>query len=124
MKLVTPDFTKYSGFYNEDDVRTYEKGSMIFKEGESGDCMYVVLEGEVKVYSSNKHISIIEKGDILGDLAIIDKSPRSASAEAIVDCKLALIDEYAFNFLVGKHPEFALDMLKVMASRLRAMNVT
>ncbi len=124
MKLVSPDFAKYSGFFKPEAVKTFQEGSSIFQEGDSGDFMYVVLEGEVTISTKQKKLAIMEKGDIFGDMALIDDSARSADAEASTDCILALVDEYAFNFLVEKHPEFALDMLRVMAGRIRSMNMT
>ncbi len=56
-------------------------------------------------------------------MALIDSSKRSANVEALTDCCLASIDAYAFRFLIEKVPDFTFDLLRIMANRLRAMNI-
>ena len=123
MDTAFPDFTKYSDFYDNSSIRNYSPGDFVFHESDAGDCMFVILEGKVQICSGNKKLSVLDKGNIFGDMALIDNSSRSADAEAITDCRLASIDSFAFRFLIRKVPDFALDMLRVMANRIRAINI-
>ncbi len=123
MKLITPDFSRYSDFFDQNAMRDFKKGELIFREGDVGDCMYVVMDGKVQISSGGKKLSVMEKGDIFGDMALIDSSKRSANIEALTNCRLASIDSYAFRFLIEKVPDFTFDLLRIMANRLRAMNI-
>jgi CRP/FNR family transcriptional regulator, cyclic AMP receptor protein len=122
--LLSPDFLKYTTFFDENSVLRYKAGEFIFHRGDQGKSMYVVLEGKVRIVIGKKTLSVIHEGDIFGDMALIDNAARSANARALTDCAVVAIDAYAFRFLVEKHPEFALDMLRVMANRIRVMNFT
>jgi CRP/FNR family cyclic AMP-dependent transcriptional regulator len=122
MKIITPDFTNFSDFFDEAAICRYGAGDYIFHDGDKGECMYVVMEGQLQVEAGGRQLFIMEKGDVLGEMAVIDNSSRSADVKALTDCRLAAIDEYAFRFLIEKVPDFALDLLRVLAIRLRAMN--
>ncbi|MEE9910099.1 MAG: cyclic nucleotide-binding domain-containing protein [Deltaproteobacteria bacterium] len=122
MKTVLPDFTKYSDFFDKQNIKKYPAGEYIFHMGDKANCMFVVIDGKVEIASGKRVLSIIEKGDIFGDMALIDNSPRSADVRAFTDCTLASLDEYAFKFLVKKIPDFTLDIMRVMSNRLRSLN--
>ena len=122
MKIITPDFTSYSDFFDETAIYRYKAGDHIFHSGDAGDCMYVIMEGQVQVEAGGRRQVIMEKGDVLGEMAVIDNAARSADAKAVTDCRLAAIDDYAFRFLIEKVPDFSHDLLRVLAIRLRAMN--
>ncbi len=124
MEVALPDFTKYSDFFDKENIKEYQAGEYIFRMGDAADCMFVVLTGKVKIVSGKRVLSIIEKGDIFGDMALIDSSPRSADTRAYSDCRLACIDDYAFRFLVKRMPDFSLDIMRVMANRLRLVNLS
>ncbi len=97
-------------------------GTDIFKEGDSGDKMYVVKEGEVELSVNGKIIASVVKGGIFGEMALIDNKPRSATARAKTDCELGSIDEMRFLELVHQKPSFALEVMKVLVERLRLMD--
>jgi CRP/FNR family cyclic AMP-dependent transcriptional regulator len=84
--------------------------------------MYVVKEGEVEVIVNGKVVDTIGPGGILGEMALIDKQPRSATATAKTDCKLVSVDEQRFQRLVQQTPHFAIQVMRVMAQRLRQMD--
>ena len=84
--------------------------------------MYVLLEGSVDVLVGGKAVEHSERGAILGELALIDQSPRTATVVAKDSAKLAKVDERRFNFLIGQNPFFATHVMKVLADRLRHMN--
>ena len=106
-------------FRNSEFFIPYKAGDFIFREGEPGDQMYVVLEGEVDVIVHEKVVETVGVDNFLGELALIDARPRSATAVARTDCKLAPINQNRFKFLVQQTPHFALHLMQRMAERLR-----
>ena len=105
-----------------EDFRSFTTGETIFTEGEAGDCMYVVKEGEVDVVVRGTVVETLGEGSILGEMALIDKNPRSATVVARSDCKLVPINEARFKYLVQQTPFFAIEVMRVMACRLRRMD--
>lgn len=81
--------------------------------------MYVITDGEVKIQDDENEIDHLEEGDIFGEMALVDSSPRSATAVAHTNCKIVLIDQKRFEFLVHNHPHFAVQIMTVMSDRLR-----
>jgi CRP-like cAMP-binding protein len=106
-------------FQRDQTVATYKAGESIFTEGTTGKEMFVVLEGQVAIRAHGKVVEVLEPGGLFGELALIDASPRSAAAVAQTDCKLAVISERRFTFLIQQTPYFALHVMSVMAKRLR-----
>ena len=95
---------------------------MIFKEGDRGDRMYVVKAGNVELRVVGQTIETLESGDILGEMAMLDNEPRSATAVASTDCQIVPIDQQKFQFLLKETPYFAIEVMQIMARRLRRMN--
>jgi CRP/FNR family cyclic AMP-dependent transcriptional regulator len=112
---------KVSGLFNNAQ-RTMDvpAGSVVFEAGDTGDEMYGVVEGEIELRVSDKVIRTLGVDDIFGEMALVDSSPRSATAVASVDSKLAVIDQHRFLFLVQETPMFALQVMSAMAARTRA----
>jgi CRP/FNR family transcriptional regulator, cyclic AMP receptor protein len=106
-------------FHHTNDVESYTAGQTIFSIGEPGGVMYILLKGEVEISLHAQIVETIAAGGILGELALVDHSPRSATAVAKSDCVLARINEKRFLFLVQETPYFALHVMSVMAERLR-----
>ncbi len=100
-------------------TKDFQSGEVIFERGAAGDYMYVVLEGEVDIVYQDKIINKIQVGEVFGEMALIDDSPRSATARAAQPTKTALVNRFDFTFYVQHSPFFALDMLEIMANRLR-----
>lgn len=109
-------------FRNEDRFQAFPRDAVVFSEGECGDTMYVVLEGSVDLLIRGKTVESLGPGGLLGEMALIDGSPRVATAIARTDAKLVPIDERRFNFLVQQTPHFALQVMRVLADRLRRMD--
>jgi len=109
-------------FSHDTDTTNLAPGEILFSEGETGNCMYVLLEGSVDVIVGGKAVEHSERGAILGELALIDQSPRTATVTAKTSAKLAKVDERRFNFMIGQNPFFATHVMKVLADRLRHMN--
>jgi CRP-like cAMP-binding protein len=106
-------------FRNAKETRIVPAGETIVREGEPGDVMYVLLEGEVDILARGRVINHLQPGDMFGELALIDSRPRSATAVAVTECKLAMVDQRRFMFLIQETPFFAIHVLDVLASRLR-----
>jgi CRP-like cAMP-binding protein len=109
-------------FSNPEDYVPFSAGQTIFREGDLGKVMYAIIEGKVDVLVGNEIIDTVGAGGILGEMALIDTSPRSATAVPRTDCKVVPISRRHFTFLIQHTPNFALDVMQVMASRLRHMN--
>ncbi len=107
-------------FRNAQTVRDVAAGATIFEEGSSGEEMFGVVEGEVELRLHDGHTFKIGPDDTFGEMAVIDSSPRSATAVAVVDTKLAVIDKRTFLFLVHETPLFALQVMKTLTERLRS----
>ena len=108
--------------FAETNPRICEAGEAIFRTYEMGSEMYVVLEGEVELTIGSQVLETLGPGEPFGEMALIDQSPRTATAIAKTPCKLAVIPERRFLFMVQTTPQFALQIMKVMADRLRKMN--
>jgi CRP/FNR family transcriptional regulator, cyclic AMP receptor protein len=97
----------------------FEPGKTVFNEGEPGDCMYVVVEGEIEIISGGKVLEVAGPGSTVGELALIDHGPRSASAIARTNARLVPLDAKQFQLMVQQTPFFALQVMSIMAERLR-----
>lgn len=111
---------RFNLFQRAHDVERYSAGQTIFAKGDPGDRMYVITAGTVRVEDGGRLIATLGPGELLGELALIDASPRSASALAGTDCALAPIDRPRFLFLVQQTPYFAVQVMQAMAERLRS----
>jgi CRP/FNR family transcriptional regulator, cyclic AMP receptor protein len=111
-------------FKHETQTTDLAPGEFLFREGEPGDCMYVLLEGAVDVIIGGKTVEQSARGALLGEMALIDHSPRGATVVATGPSRLARVDERRFNFIVQQNPFFARHVMKVLVDRLRHMNET
>lgn len=109
-------------FKNTYSPDVYDSGSTIFQMGDAANEMYVILEGEVEIRSDDVVFDTLQAGEIFGEMAIIDKQDRSASAVAKTTCKLGTIDEKKFLFMVQETPFFALQVMRIISDRLRKMD--
>ena len=103
-------------------TRNIAKGKTIFQEGDGGDEFFIVVRGQVEIRSGDRHFETLGPDGIFGEMALIDDSPRSATAVALTDVTLAPIKENQFLFLVRNTPFFALSVMRVLARRLRRQN--
>lgn len=106
-------------FRNSRDKRTLEVGEVLFVEGQPGEHMFAVIDGELELTRHGAPVETIGPGGLVGELALIDDAPRSASARATTPTTVAVVDKAHFTFLVQEHPTFALMVMGVMAERLR-----
>jgi CRP-like cAMP-binding protein len=109
-------------FRQDSTVLDVAPGDFLFREGERGDKMYVLLEGNADVMVGELVVEAAGPGALLGEMALIDDSPRTASVVAKTPCRFAQIDRRRFHFLVQQTPHFATHVMKTLADRLRHMN--
>jgi CRP/FNR family transcriptional regulator, cyclic AMP receptor protein len=114
------DFSRLVG--REVPTRSFSKGDTIFREGEQGEEFFVVVHGKVEIRSANRRLETVGAKGIFGEMALIDDSPRSATAVALTAVTVAPIKEMQFLFLVKHMPMFALMVMRVLAYRLRNQN--
>jgi CRP/FNR family cyclic AMP-dependent transcriptional regulator len=109
-------------FLEEDRHDNYKAGDTIFREGDEGRVMYVVIEGAVRLSVTGRSLEKVGPGGVFGEMALIDAAPRSATAFAVTDCRLVSLTRDRFTALIQQNPQFALEIMRVMASRLRSMD--
>lgn len=107
-------------FRHDPEFIEIKKGEQLFREGEAGEVMYILIEGEAEITIRGLLFEVCEPGMFMGELAVIDGSPRYATVTARKDCKFAVVDSKRFHFLVDEAPRFAIDVMRVMARRLRS----
>jgi len=103
----------------------FKANSNVIKEGDLGDCAYIVEVGSLEVSTNNarneKHIlGKLKVNDIFGELGLIDGLPRSATVKTIENCTLNVLTKESFNKMVKNNSEALVPIFKVMASRLRS----
>jgi CRP/FNR family cyclic AMP-dependent transcriptional regulator len=103
-------------------VREFKAGEIVFKEGDPAAEFYVVQTGKVEIRLGNRVLDTMADNAIFGEMALVDPAPRSATAVAVTDVKLVPVAEKQFLFLVSRTPHFALNVMRVLARRLRAAN--
>jgi len=106
-------------FRHETDLQELPAGQTLFKEGEPGELMYILMSGTVEISVHNRVVETAEPGAIVGEMAMIDEGARSATVVAKSDCKLLVINRRRFNFLIQQTPNVALHVMRVIADRLR-----
>jgi CRP/FNR family cyclic AMP-dependent transcriptional regulator len=119
MKIDKSMYEKY--------LRECRAEELIFQEGDPGKEMYIIVEGAVEIRkrtsgSTTKTLIELKKGDIFGEMSIIEDKPRSANAVAIMPTKLLCINEDLFESILHKNNDFALKIIKMLAERLRKTN--
>jgi CRP-like cAMP-binding protein len=103
----------------EEATTRHPAGAVIFDIGSPSDCMYAIQRGSVEVRIQGQPVEHLEAGHVFGELGMIDDQPRSAKVVATSDCDLVRIDRKRFQFLVQQTPSFALQIMAVLAHRLR-----
>jgi CRP-like cAMP-binding protein len=98
------------------------KGKVIIAQGEAAAFMYVVLDGRVAVSFKDRVIERVGPGGVVGEMALIDQSPRVATAAAETDCTLLSINRKDFLLFIKTKPDFSMSLLKSLAERLRHTN--
>jgi CRP-like cAMP-binding protein len=103
-------------------IARYQAGASVMKEGQAGIYMYIVKTGRVFITIKDKVLEGVSPGGIFGEMALVDQSPRVASATADVYSELLVVDRPSLLEAVKAQPSFAMAMLRAVVERLRHMN--
>ena len=118
---VAMEFFRFAG-----RPKTFAKGRKIFSENQKGipfllmpNRMYLLLDGEVGIFSRDKPVATVRPGQIFGEMSSIDQGPRSGTAVTKSACRVIGLDNRQLQTALGRYPEFALMLMSVMIGRLR-----
>jgi CRP-like cAMP-binding protein len=114
--------TSLTILHHAGEPQGYPDGENVFAAGDHGTTMFAVISGEVEIIVNGIVVETVGSGGVFGEMALIEHLERSATARAKGNADVVMIDEKRFLFLVANHPTFALDMMRVLASRLRQMD--
>ncbi len=103
----------------DDTPLKLDPGQVIFAEGERGHEMFIVRTGTVDLKVGDTAVETVGQGGVFGEMALVDPAPRSATAVAGPGCSLVLVEERSFNDLLRRVPGLGLEIMRVMARRLR-----
>ncbi len=101
---------------------TVRAGKAIFRAGEHGTTMYILMEGSAAVLVGRELVDIARPGAVLGEMALLGEPTRSATVVARHDCRLVPVPREHFDLLLVEAPAFAREVMRSMAERLRKMN--
>ena len=114
---------KINLFKHARETVTVAAGDTVFVEGAPDSFMYAVVEGEVELSVDGHPQERVGVGGIVGELALIDPAPHSTTATATVASRVVRVDRPYFVQLVQEHPTFALQVMTIMADRLRRARI-
>lgn len=101
-------------------------GEVIFREGDSADCMYVILEGKIKITkegpSGEVQLAVLQEGELFGEISFFDRLPRAATATSIGQSHILTVDKKMFFSNITRDPTIAFKVLEAMSSRVRRLN--
>ena len=96
-----------------------DQGEEIFAEGESGDALYMVIDGKVRVHKADRVIAELGERECFGEMAILDAGPRSATVTSLSNSNLLKITRDDFQEIMAEKPEIAQGIIKVLLRQLR-----
>jgi CRP-like cAMP-binding protein len=113
----------------EKHVVSVPEGRIVFNEGDAGSQMFVIIDGEIEIVKrtsaeASKTLITLKKGDIFGEMALIDELPRSATAIAKKPGMLLVMDQELFFSMARTNADFAFKMIRVLSERIRKSNET
>ena len=103
-------------------TRCYAAGEIIFKQGDKADGVFILREGEIELLLNNVLVGLESSGGIIGEMAMIDETTRSATARARTDCVLEQLDKDQFIGMIEESPSFVFHLMRVMTERVRRTN--
>ena len=120
---MTPEYVATSRDGSADRTLEFGAGRFIFHEGDLGTEMYIVHEGRVEIVQEDpigeSKLAVLERGDFFGEMSVLEDLPRTASARALTDVKLIMIDGATFDSMLRANPEIAVRIMRKLSRRLR-----
>jgi CRP-like cAMP-binding protein len=119
MKITKNIYQKY--------VKTFEPGEVLFQEGAHGDVMFIIIQGEVEIRKrtsakTSRTLITFHEGDIFGEMALVEKKPRSATAIAVTPCRTLVMNEALLDNMIENNPDVAKKMIRILSERIRKAN--
>jgi len=107
-------------------TRSYAAGTILFSEGDRGDAMYVIKEGDVKVFAGDENgkeviLQFLHAGDYFGEMALIDDAPRSASVMTMTPVKVMVVSKSAFMKFLASNEEIAFNLVRSLIRKVRSL---
>ncbi len=107
--------------------RRHPKNAVIINEGDDTNSLYVILDGQVKVYLTDEAgreivLNTQGSGEYFGEVALLDEGPRSASVITLTDCQFAVLNRQAFLDCIAENPLISLKIMQVLTRRLRVLS--
>jgi len=118
-EIPAEDLSYVAGIAGEVEVNA---GEVIFNEGEDGDCLYIIIGGSVRIYKGERELAILGRLQALGEMAVLDGSPRSAGAAAIEDTRMLKVGREQFLDVMHNSPEIMQGIIRLLLARLREAN--
>jgi len=107
--------------------RLYRDGEVIVRQGEPGDCMYVVQAGRVEIVQQSgageMRLAVLGEGDVFGEMALFERETRCATARVMGEARVLTLDKKSFLRRVHEDPSLAFRILQMMSQRIRALNI-
>ncbi|MEJ0069106.1 MAG: cyclic nucleotide-binding domain-containing protein [Pseudomonadota bacterium] len=119
---MSDDLNFLNLFRHDTAVTTLAPGEFLFRKGDAAQDMFVVKSGELQIGDGNVVYETVTPGGIIGEMALVDAGPRSASVTATTACEVIAVDQKRFLFMVQQTPFFAIRVMRVITQRLRTMN--
>ena len=111
------------------DLKTFPANTLIIKEGDAGNCLYLIKSGKVKVYAQHEDLeqeivlSYLESGDHFGEMALISGDPRSASVLSVTEVEAWELNREVFDTLIVNNPSITLTLTHLLTQRLKESNI-
>ncbi len=126
------NFPLFKGLFSEEIKKIFEQGlvvhfakdEIVFHEGSIGTHVYLILHGGIGIYQEGKEIAQLSEGEIFGEMALLTKQPRSATAKAMVNSSLFVFSETTFEKLLTKKTavRLLLNIIQILCERLKHTN--
>ncbi len=115
-----------AGATQQENIREFEDGEVIFREGEDTRQMYIVQKGAVVISKSspegNVELATLHRGDFLGEMSLLESLPRNANAHAKGKTRLYVIQPGGFLLKIRRDPTFAFELMQALSGRIRRTN--
>lgn len=106
--------------------KVYQDSQVIVRQGEAGDCMYVIQEGRVAVIQERDGrevpLAVLGKGDFFGEMALFDREMRSSTVRALGEVRVLTVDKKTFMRRIHEDPSLAFRIVQQMSQRIREMD--
>ena len=94
-------------------------GTLVINEGDAGDELFIIVEGDVEVFTGTRSVSTLGPGSCIGELSVIDTEPRSSSVRTLSASRLLSMKRKDFLLAIKEEPAIAVNIMKILADRLR-----